>query len=170
MGTDIVGAISHDLTFPPSPSLPQAMTDGIEPASPFIQNEWTWLEGFERETNVRAIGTRRGPTLWLGHHAVLISTGIGWDQVAEDCNLRQQILSALFTIARFFKSSHIVFLPDDVEPWCNIQDSITDYGSTLNELVASLAKIQEPSVDFKSAMKIASDHSVNGYLIMKVPD
>ena len=169
MGTDIAGAISHGLTFPPQASLPRAMTEGIPPVSPYIRNGWNWLEGYESETNVRPICTQSGPTVWFARHAILISTGIGWDQVAEDGELREQILSALFAIARFFKSSRIVLLPDDVEPWCNIKDSIIENGSTVDELVANLAKIRAPCQDFISAIKDAPDYSVDGYLILKVP-
>jgi hypothetical protein len=169
MSTDINGVISHNLTFPPPANLPFAMTNGVQNVSPYVRNEWRWKEDFGNEADFRVICTQHGPSIWIGRRAAIISTGIGWDQVAEDSELREQIMSALFAIGQFFDSSQLVVLPDDVEPWCSITDSVIDSGSTLDHLVETLAAIRPPSLDFISALKGEPDYAVDGYLIIKLP-
>jgi hypothetical protein len=171
MGTDINGAIAHRLRFPPARTLASEMSEGIERISPFLRNEWKWKAEYDKEPRFRTLDNCGGPTVWLGHRAALISTGVGWDQAAHDPELREEIVSAVSAIGRFFKSPRVVLLPCDVEPWCNIQDSIMYDGSTLDELLKSLARIHGPVPDFISAIGAENaepDYLVNGYLILEL--
>jgi len=166
MGTDITGAIAHQLDFPPPASLLLEMASGIERVSPYIEAEWKWLPEYDNERDFRAINNSGGPTVWIGRRAALIVTGVGWDQAAEDSELREQITAAILAIARFFKSPCAVLLPDDIEPWCNIVDSIQHDGCTLDQFVASLAQIRAADTELISAMRGPPDNLVDGYVIL----
>jgi hypothetical protein len=169
MGTDIDGIFGHQLRFPPVADLPMQMQAKILHDSPFIYPEWSWDKRYANEPLLRCIDNHHGFIVWIGKHAGTISTGTGWDQVADDMELKDEVNSAVFAIARFFNSPEVVFLPDDVEPWCNIKDLIFEQGLTFEEFVTRLKHVQEPCTDFKSAIKRQPEYVIDGYLVLKVP-
>ena len=162
MGSDIIGVFGHKIPFPPPESLAQSMRDGIQPVSPIIHNEWLLDSDF---TSTRLIRIHDDLSVYFGPHSGFISTGREWPGPKEDIGEKQMVISAVRAVASFFRSPSVIFLPDDNEPWCDIDSWIAD-GLTLEELQQRLAGIQEPSADFHAAIRQNPDSwDADGYVI-----
>ncbi len=166
MGTDINGAFAHHIAFPPSVSLAEDMCAGIKKLSPLIQNLWRLdPERTYPAAPLSRIHDPQGLSVWFGPRAAIISTGFGWDQASEDSDLKHMVTTAICAVAQFFQSPSVVYLPDDIEPWCYADDWIAD-GCTLEELQQRLACIREPSPNFSEAIRAGPDSfKVDGYVI-----
>jgi hypothetical protein len=83
----------------------------------------------------------------------------------EHSDEKQAVVSTICAVARFFQSPSVIFYPDDIEPWCEMDRWIAE-GLTLDELMQRLARIREPSANFQAAIRQMPDcHEVDGYVI-----
>ena len=165
MGTDINGAFGHRITFPPTESLAQSMRVGIQPVSPIFQGDWS-VDPNDYASSRRLISIHGyGLSVLFGPHAALIPSGYAWPGPMEHSNEQQLVIWAIRAVARFFRSPRVIFLPDDIEPWCDIDTWIAE-GLTLEELQQRLARIREPSPDFSAAIRQSPDSwQVDGYVV-----
>lgn len=139
------------------------MCAGIKPVEPIFQNDWSVNPeySFLRLVTVQASGLR----IYFGPRAAMISTGYGWPYSEEDVNKREPVVSAVISIARFFGSPCAIFLPDDIEPWLDVDRWISD-GANIEDVRSRLAQIKAPSNGFRGAIKQSSDFwEVDGYSI-----
>jgi hypothetical protein len=168
MGTDINAAIANGLGFPPPPLLPELIAPAVERSSPFIRAQWAWNEErSQKPTHWTVENVNGGPTVHIARDVALILTGIGWDDAANDRVLCDDIKSAILAIARFFKSPSAILMPDDVEPWFEIQESLLNGEWMLDKLIPHIAQLGQPGSDFASAIRDPPDYLVDGYLILK---
>src|SRR5881227_1203336 len=111
MGTDINVVLSHKARFHPPPKLPKVMQEKIPHTIPFIHPKWSWEKEYNNEKYFRCVINDRGYGVWLGKKMGMISTGIGWDQVAVNMELKNKVTTAVLAIGRFFESAEVIFLP-----------------------------------------------------------
>jgi hypothetical protein len=160
MGTDINGVFGHGIPFRPTESLAEAMRAGIRPTGPMFESDW-WLEPGSSSSGLIHINGH-GVSVYFGPHAAIVSSGYGW---LEDRDEQRATIDVIRAVARFFRSPSIIFLPDDIEPWCYARQWIAD-GSTLDDMQRRLASIKEPSSDFRAAIRHMPDCcEVDGYVI-----
>jgi hypothetical protein len=161
MGTDINGAFGHRIPFPPSESLAHTMRAGIHPTGPMFQSDW-WFDPNNTASSRLIHIHGHGLSVYFGPHAAIISSGYGW---LEDRDEQRAAVAAIRAVARFFRSPSVIFLPDDIEPWCYADQWIAD-GPTFDDLQRRLAAIKEPSSDFRAAIRQMPDcYEVDGYVM-----
>jgi len=163
MGTDINAVFGHRSEFPPTETLVQQMCAGIKSAPPMLKNDWSLCSDYSylRLVSVRATNL----SVYFGPRAAIVSTGFGWPYTEEDQDRGRTVTSAVSSIARFFRSPLVIFLPDDIEPWCGVDTWISD-GASIEDLRARLAQIKEPSAGFNGSIKQSPEFwEVDGYFI-----
>jgi hypothetical protein len=166
MGTDINGVLGHGIPFPPTDSVVQSMRTGIQPIEPIFRSDWSLRPDFASSRRLVCIQAY-GLYVLFGPHAALIPSGYGW---LEDRDEQRAAVSAIRAIARFFGSPSVIFLPDDIEPWCHADQWIAD-GATFDELRRRLAGIKKPSSDFRGAIRQMPDYyEVDGYVVEELDD
>ncbi len=163
MGTDIDAAFGHQCEFPPTEELVRSMCSNIDPVGPVLTNDWTAKAGY---IYLRLFLVQSSNlSIYFGPRTAFISSGYGWPYSASDQDLAKSVASAIISIARFFRSPQVIFFPDDIEPWCNMDCWISD-GASLEDLRMRLAEIKGPSTGFSGAIKQWPDYwEVNGYFI-----
>jgi hypothetical protein len=68
-------------------------------------------------------------------------------------------------VARYFRSARLIFLPNDIEPWCDAKRWIAD-GATIEELQQKLAGIGPPSPNLQAAIRQDPESwEVDGYVV-----
>ncbi len=165
MGTDIDAAFGHTADFPPTESLVRSMCAGIKRVSPLIHNAWRLNTEYHHGLGLFYIHDPDGLTLWLGPHAALISSGFGWPESGEEADEKEFVTSAMRAVARFFRSDRIIFLPDDIEPWCDAERWIAE-GFTIEELQQKLVQIGPASPNLMAAIRQSPESwQVDGYVI-----
>jgi hypothetical protein len=169
MSTDILGLIDHKMKFPPDMDLPERLMKGVKGVDWPIGPSWSWDLDHIHETSFRVIwNDPYGCSLWIGIHSIVIGFGYSWYRAATDPETRTRVNLATDSIARFFGARQIMFLPDDLSPWFELQDDAINSGATFDSILSQLRQFQEPSVDIVSA--INSDFRVIGYTVRDVPE
>jgi hypothetical protein len=160
MGTDITGAFGHQIPFPPTESLAQAMRAGIRPTGTMFESNW-WFDSSSAASRLVHF-SGHGVSVYFGAHAGIVSTGYGW---LEDRDEQKAAVDVVRAVARFFGSPSVIFLPNDIEPYIYAHQWIAD-GATFEDLQRRLATIKEPSLDFRSAIQQMPDcYVVDGYVL-----
>ncbi len=161
MGTDINGAFGHSISFPPPESLAHSMRAGIQPTGPMFESDLRFDPNNTASSRLIHI-SGHGLSVYFGPHAAIISSGYGW---LEDRDEQRAAVEAIRAVARFFRSSGVIFLPDDIEPWCNASAWIAA-AATFDDLQRRLAAIKPPSSGFRSAIRQMPDcWEVDGYVL-----
>jgi hypothetical protein len=169
MSTNIGALISHKMKFPPDKDLPERLMKGVKWVDWPIGPTWSWDLDHIHETSFRVIWSDPyGCSLWIGVHSIVIGFGYSWYMAATDTVIRNGIDLASESIARFFGARQIIFLPDDLNPWFELQQDAIYSGATFDSILSQLRQFQEPSVDIVSA--IDSDFRVIGYTVRDVPE
>ena len=162
MGTDINAAFGHGSEFPPTETLARSMCAGIKPVSPIFQNNWS-LSDFSYLRLVRVHCS--GLAIYFGPRAAIVSTGFSWPHTTADHREAQMVASAVSSIARFFRSPQVIFLPDDIEPWCDVDRWISE-GASIEEVRMRLAQIKGPATGFSGTIKQSPEcWEVDGYFV-----
>jgi len=144
------------------------MCAGIQRVSPLIHNEWRLNTDYHHGLGLFLIQDSDGLSVWFGPHAALISSGYGWPEPSEDADEKEFVTSAMRAVARYFRSASIIFLPDDIEPWCDAERWIAA-GASIEELQQKLAGIGPPSANLKAAIRQSPESwQVEGYVIEQV--
>jgi hypothetical protein len=160
MGTDINGVFGHRISRSPTHSLEQDIRAGFDT----VWSGWWWDPNNDESSRLIRV-CYDDLSVYFGSQAALISTGYGWPGPTDNANKRQTVISAIRAVARLFRSPSVIFLPDDIEPWCHADEWIAD-GSTLDQLRQRLAAFTEPSPDFRAAIRQMSDcYEVDGYVV-----
>jgi hypothetical protein len=163
MGTDINAVFGHNVPFPPTESVVDGMRKGIQPSEPYIRGEWDILPDYNPGCGL--VYVRGGPGISFGPHAAIIGTGERWPRVGEQSDEMHTLITAICTIAKYFRSPRVIFLPDDIEPWIYASKWIGE-GLTLDQLQEHLAGLKLPSATFRAATKQRPDcYEVDGYVI-----
>ena len=156
MGTDIEGAFGHRIQFPPTDSVMEAMRKSIG-------GEWDLLPDYDPGRGL--VYVRGAVGILFGPHAAIASSGYGW---LEDGDDQRAALDMIRAIARFFGSTGVIFLPDDIEPYVYADEWIAE-GSTFEDLLHRLASIKEPSPDFRAAIRQMPEcYEVDGYVLERL--
>jgi hypothetical protein len=165
MGTDIDAAFGHTAEFPPTEALARSMCARIRRVSPLIHNDWRLNTDYHHGLGLFLIQDSDGLTVWLGQHAALISSGYGWPEPGEDADEKEFVTTAMRAVARYFRSPRLIFLPDDIEPWCDAERWIVE-GASIEELQQKLAGIGPPSPNLKAAIRQGPESwQVDGYVV-----
>ncbi len=140
------------------------MSEGIERINHLVEKDWAldaeWWDG----SGLLRI-TNRQLSVWFGPRAALITSGYGWPKDRDDMNDKQMVVDAICAVARFFRSPRVIFLPDDIDPWCNADDWIGE-GYSIEEVLQRLTKIRVPSRDLVAAIQHDPESwLVNGYVV-----
>ena len=156
MGTDINGAFGHQIQFPPTDSVVEAMRESLG-------GEWDLLRDYNPGCGLLYVRGEVG--ISFGPHAGIASTGYGW---LEDRDDQRATLDTIRAVARFFRSPSVIFLPDDIEPYIYASKWIGE-GSTFDDLRKRLAAIKEPSPDFRAAIRQMPEcFEVDGYVLVEL--
>ena len=140
------------------------MCAGIQPVDPIFRSDWSLIPDFDSSRRLVCIQAH-GLYVLFGPHVAVIPSGWAWPEPTDRSNKRHAVLSSIRAVARFFQSPSVIFLPDDIKPWCDADEWIAD-GATFNEFRQRLAKIKAPSPDFRAAIRQMPDcYEVNGYVI-----
>lgn len=166
MGTDINAAFGHSSSFPPTEELVRRMCAGIKPVPPILESDWSLRSDYSHLH--LALVQSSNLSVYFGPRAAMISSGYGWPYDADDAEWAQMVATAAISIARFFESPHLIFLPDDIEPFCDVDSWISD-GASIEDLERRLAGIRKPTEGFSGAIKQSPDYwEVDGYFIVNL--
>src|SRR5262245_24232019 len=119
MGTDINGVFGHGLEISATESLAHSIRAGIEKISPHCWRDFWWAP--DNDDSSRLIHVRNNDlSLNFGPRAAYICSGYGWPGPMDRPDKRQSVVSTMRAVARYFRAARLIFLPDDIEPWCNL--------------------------------------------------
>lgn len=142
------------------------MSEGIERINHLVEKDWSLdAECWDGSGLIRI--TNRQLSVWFGPRAALITSGYGWPKDCDDMDDKQMVVDAIGAVARFFRSPRIIFLPDDIDPWCNVDEWI-EAGCSLDDVLEQLAKISVPSRDLLAARRNDPEYfigMVDGYVV-----
>lgn len=167
MGTDIVGLIGNTSKFPPSESLIQRLREDTAGKNQLIKGDWRLDYSYQTDSLSRITDSLQ-LSIIIGHRAALILSNIDWMMAAYDPGALESVIPALTEIARFFGSPFVVLLPDDIKPWCDVDDWV-EARSSLEEILSKLEKLRSPSAELKNTVRsVDGGYKVDGYVVLKV--
>src|SRR5690242_17780207 len=118
MGTDINGVFGHQIMVSAKESLADCIRAGMEKISPTCWSDFWWAPDNSDSSRLIDVGYGDFPVK-LGPRAAYIVSGYSWPGPMDSPDKRQSVVSAMRAVARYFRSPHLIFLPDDIEPWRN---------------------------------------------------
>jgi hypothetical protein len=166
MGTDINAVFGHQAPFPPTESVVEGMREGIHTVSPILGSDWKLLPDYNPGFGLVYI--RGGLGISFGPHAAIVGTGNPWPSPTERPDEKQTLISAVCSIAGYFRSPRVIFLPDDMEPWIYVSKWVGE-GLTLDQLQQHLASLKAPSATLRAAIRQRPEcYEVDGYVIKEL--
>jgi hypothetical protein len=169
MSTYIYGIMSHQLTYPPPETLPDELNVAIKARGRFSSKPWSWSVDAIRENTGRWLLRDGYAEIRIGAKAAILVTGIAWRSAARDKKLRRYLLSIVFELARFFKSPSVILLPDDVDPWFSIRETVIENGASFGDVLRKVHQIGEPCQILRQAIQRERGGTIDGYVVVNEP-
>ena len=163
MGSDINAVFGHRESFPPTEAVVETIRAGMG-------GNWKLMAESDSCGGTVLVSGEFG--IYFGPHAAIACSGEGWPLGPEVDEIRREVICALRSLARIFRSPSVIFLPDDIEPWMDAHEWVGK-GMNLEEVRQKLASFKEPAPDLPSACRFVEYnqqfncmiYEVDGYVV-----
>lgn len=136
-----------------------------EPIAAGVPEESPWRMADYTMTGVTVFSGPFGLDFWFGSQSACLGSSVHWEYLAFDKIFQSDFRQIVHLLSDFLESPFAIYVPDDVEPWCNADEGVRT-GKSLDQIRSWLFETGEPVKCFENLLD-AKDGSAAGYIIDK---